>query len=51
VSGYGGHKKKKDNSTENSSTTGVPKFFQQWQHCWVKCIAAEGEYCKDDPSQ
>jgi hypothetical protein len=26
------------------------KCFQQWQHCWAKCIAAQGEYFKGDPS-
>jgi hypothetical protein len=25
------------------------KCFQQWQHVWVKCIAAQGEYFKGDP--
>jgi hypothetical protein len=27
------------------------KCFQQWQHHWAKCIAAQGEYFKGDPSQ
>jgi hypothetical protein len=27
------------------------KCFQQCQHCWAKCIAAQGEYFKRDPSQ
>jgi hypothetical protein len=27
------------------------KYFQQWQHRWAKCIAAQGEYFKGDPSQ
>jgi hypothetical protein len=36
--------------TENYSTTGVPNF-QQRQHCWAKCIAAQGEYFEGDPSQ
>jgi hypothetical protein len=26
------------------------KSFQQWQHCWAKCIAAQGEYFEGDPS-
>jgi hypothetical protein len=25
------------------------KCLQQWQHCWVKGIAAQGEYIKDKP--
>jgi len=28
-----------------------PKCFQQWQHRWAKCIAAQGEYVEGDPSQ
>jgi len=27
------------------------KCFQQWQHSWAKCIAAEGECFEGDPSQ
>jgi len=27
------------------------KCFQQWQHCWAKCIAAQGKYFEGDPSQ
>jgi hypothetical protein len=27
------------------------KYFQQWQHCWAKCIAAEEEYFGGDSSQ
>jgi len=27
------------------------KCFQQWQHCWAKCIGAQGEYSVGDPSQ
>jgi hypothetical protein len=27
------------------------KYFQQQQHCWAKCIAAQGEYFKCDISQ
>jgi hypothetical protein len=27
------------------------KCFQQWQHRWAKCIAAQGEYFEGDPSQ
>jgi len=27
------------------------KCFQQWQHRWSKCIAAQGEYFEGDPSQ
>jgi hypothetical protein len=27
------------------------KYFQQWQHRWAKCIAAQGEYFEGDPSQ
>jgi len=23
------------------------KCFQQWQKCWVKCVAAEGNYVED----
>jgi len=26
------------------------KCFQQWQHRWAKCIAAEGEYFEGKPS-
>jgi len=29
----------------------LQKCFQQWQHRWAKCIVAEGEYFKGDPSQ
>jgi hypothetical protein len=29
---------------------GFQKCFQQWQHCWAKRIAAEGEYLEGDPS-
>jgi len=25
------------------------KCFQQWQHHWAKCIAAQGENFEDDP--
>jgi hypothetical protein len=25
------------------------KCFQQWQHHWAKCIAAQGEYVKLNP--
>jgi hypothetical protein len=27
------------------------KCFQQWQHHWAKCIAAQGEYFEGDPFQ
>jgi hypothetical protein len=27
------------------------KCFQQWKHRWAKCMAAQGEYFKSDPSQ
>jgi hypothetical protein len=27
------------------------KCFQQQQHCWAKCIAAQWDYFKGDPSQ
>jgi hypothetical protein len=27
------------------------KFFQLWQHHWVKSIVAQGEYFEGDPSQ
>jgi hypothetical protein len=27
------------------------KCFQQWQHRWAKCIAAQGGYLKFDPSR
>jgi hypothetical protein len=27
------------------------KCFQQWQHRWAKCIAAQGEYYEGDPPQ
>jgi len=27
------------------------KCLQQWQHHWTKCIAAQGEYFKGDPSK
>jgi hypothetical protein len=27
------------------------KCFQQWQHRWAKCTAAEEEYFESDPSQ
>jgi len=27
------------------------KCFQQWQHRWAKCTAAEGGYFEGDPSQ
>jgi histone-lysine N-methyltransferase SETMAR len=43
--------KKCDDSIDSYSTTGVPKCFQQWQHLWAKCIAAQGEYFEGDPSQ
>jgi hypothetical protein len=25
------------------------KCFQQWQHCWAKCRAAQGEYFEGNP--
>jgi histone-lysine N-methyltransferase SETMAR len=28
-----------------------PKYFQQCQHRWAKCIAAQGEHFQGDPSQ
>jgi hypothetical protein len=41
---------KYDNGTESYSIAGVPKkCFQQWQHCWAKCITAKGEYFEGDP--
>jgi len=27
------------------------KCLQQWQHHWLKCVAAQGKYFKGDPSQ
>jgi len=30
---------------------GFQIYFLQWQHHWTKCIAAQGEYFEDDPSQ
>jgi hypothetical protein len=27
------------------------KCFQQWQHRWAKCIAAQVEYFEGEPSQ
>jgi len=27
------------------------KCFQEWQHCWAKHTAAQGEYFNGDPSQ
>jgi hypothetical protein len=30
---------------------GFQKCFQQWQHRWAKCIAAQGEYFEGDPSR
>jgi hypothetical protein len=27
------------------------KYFQQWQHYWAECTAAQGEYFKGGPSQ
>jgi hypothetical protein len=27
------------------------KCFQEWQHRWAKCIAAEREYLEHDPPQ
>jgi hypothetical protein len=27
------------------------KCFQQWQHHWDKCRAAQGEHFEGDPSQ
>jgi hypothetical protein len=29
----------------------LQKCFQQLQHCWAKCIAAEGAYFKGEPSE
>jgi hypothetical protein len=29
----------------------LEKYFQRWQHRWVKSIAAQGEYLEGDPSQ
>jgi hypothetical protein len=29
----------------------ILKCFQQWQHYWAKCIAAQGEYFESDCSQ
>jgi hypothetical protein len=43
ISGYWGIKR--CDVMESYSTTGVPKkCFQQWQHCWAKCIATQGKY-------
>jgi hypothetical protein len=50
ISGYGRHPKKCDDSTESFSMSGVPNIFQQWQHHWAKCIAAQEGYFKGDPS-
>jgi len=30
---------------------GFQKCFQQWQHHWGKCIAAQGGFFEVDPSQ
>jgi hypothetical protein len=52
ISGHWSHPVKKcDDGTESYSTTGVPKCFQQWQHRWDKCTAAEGGYLEGDSSQ
>jgi hypothetical protein len=29
----------------------LQKYFQQWQHRWAKCIAAQEEYFEGDPTQ
>jgi hypothetical protein len=50
ISVYWRHKKC-DDGAESYSTIGFPKCFQQWQHRWAKCIAAQGEYFESDPSQ
>jgi hypothetical protein len=42
-------KKNCEDVIENYSTTGVPKYFHQWQHRWANCIVAEGVYFEDDP--
>jgi hypothetical protein len=52
ISGYWRHPKRCDDGAESYSTIGVPKnVFQQRQHRWPKCIAAQGEYFEVDPSQ
>jgi hypothetical protein len=44
--------KKCDSGTESCSATGVAKKrFQQWQHHWAKCTAAQGKYFEGNPSQ
>jgi hypothetical protein len=53
ISGYWRHPKKCDNST--TALKAIPqqelqKCFKQWQHHLAKCIAAQGEYFKGDPS-
>jgi hypothetical protein len=29
----------------------LQNYFQEWQHSWAKCIAAEGDYFEGDFSQ
>jgi hypothetical protein len=36
-----------DDGTGTCTTTGVPKYFQQW----AKCMPAQGEYLEVDPAQ
>jgi hypothetical protein len=43
--------KKCDNGTESYSTTGILKYFQQWQHRWAKCKAVQEKYFEDESSQ
>jgi hypothetical protein len=26
----------------------IEKYFQQWQNCWQKCVASEGENIEAD---
>ena len=44
----GGHQTKFDEDTIRHPEIGVRKCFQQWQKCWAKCVAAEGNYVEDN---
>jgi hypothetical protein len=51
ISGYWIHPKKIRDGTKRLHISSYKKCFQQRQHRWAKCIAAQGEYFEGDPSQ
>jgi len=50
ILGYWRHPRKVMMALKAMQPQMLQKCFQQWQHCWTKCIAAQGEHFEGDPS-